>query len=412
MRVEQNLDLMLTYYLLCSLIITFIVIVFLIRKNRCYLRIKKENETYIASIIKGINAYIMLVDMDFQVLKTNFYFKQNLVGPNEPRRIGEVLRCKNGIDAHRCGGHELCKSCPIRGAINKAFKEEKGFSNLEASMTLYLNDRNTQYIDAYFTISANTINIEDKIYLLLTINDVTQLKQIQIDLEKQKKKAQESDKLKTAFLANISHEIRTPLNAITGFSHLLSYTKDEEEQQEYIKIIDQNNELLLHLLNDIFDLAKIESGSVEFEEEPINLSSLFEEVKSKYLYTLKNEKVNIVFNYSSKDIQVQGDKNRIMQVLDNFITNAIKFTNEGTITVGYEEKESDIYCYVEDTGIGLSESEKEKTFERFMKVQDNNKPGSGLGLYISKTIIKHMNGRIGVASEQGKGSCFWFTLPK
>ena len=217
--------------------------------------------------------------------------------------------------------------------------------------------------------------------------------------------------MKSAFLANMSHEIRTPLNSIVGFSEILAITEDEAERQEYIQIIKNNNNLLLQLINDILDLAKIEAGTLEFVFSEVNINSLIEEIAQTT--QLKMIHPNVTFSVEERLPRciIRTERNRVFQVINNFITNAIKFTHQGSIKLGYRlSSPGTLYFYVSDTGCGIAPDKREKVFDRFIKL-NNFVQGTGLGLAISETIITKLGGKIGVDSEEGKGSTFWFTLP-
>ena len=222
-------------------------------------------------------------------------------------------------------------------------------------------------------------------------------------------RVKEADKLKSAFLANMSHEIRTPLNAIVGFSDIVAETSDEEERKEYLEIIHKNNNLLLHLIDDILDFSKIESGTLDYHIEETDIKEICGEVFLANSLKMKPE-VKLLFNKEQPSIPLKTDPQRIMQVLSNFVNNAIKFTEKGSITISYKKEECDLRVSVQDTGIGISEKDRIRIFERFIKI-DEFKQGTGLGLTISKTIIENLNGTIGVDSVKGSGSTFWFTLP-
>nr|WP_280747136.1 ATP-binding protein [Parabacteroides sp. PF5-9] len=240
--------------------------------------------------------------------------------------------------------------------------------------------------------------------------DVTKQKMVEFELREAKEKAEESDRLKSAFLANMSHEIRTPLNAIVGFSALLSVAESAEEREEYVKIINSNNELLLQLINDILDLAKIEAGTLDFVNSDVNVNDLFTDIEQSSRLKITNG-VEIAFAEKIPNCIIQTDKNRLAQVVTNFINNAIKFTTEGSITFGYRHRGNELYFYVTDTGCGMTQEGKDKVFQRFIKLNSFIQ-GTGLGLSICQTIVNRMNGEIGVESEFGKGSTFWFTLPE
>lgn len=238
------------------------------------------------------------------------------------------------------------------------------------------------------------------------------LKQREKELVEAKKNAEESNRLKSAFLANMSHEIRTPLNAIVGFSEVLMETDDPEEKKTCINIINSNNSLLLQLVGDILDLSKIEANTIDFKDEEFDLNTLFEEQRASFaMKVAKAEKpIDIVFEKSYDNVFINSDRDRINQVLTNFLANALKFTDYGSITMGYEKIGDGLRCYVKDTGCGIPSDKLDEVFERFVKL-DTFKAGTGLGLSICKTIISKLGGTIGVDSVLGKGSTFWFTLP-
>ncbi len=239
---------------------------------------------------------------------------------------------------------------------------------------------------------------------------ITQRKKMENSLLDAKNKAEESNRLKSAFLANMSHEIRTPLNAIVGFSTLLPSVKEPSEQEEYINIIENNNTLLLQLIGDILDLSKIEAGTMEFNYTEFELNQLMQDLENSLRLKLHNDKVHLVFEPGNPQCCIHGEKNRISQLVINMVNNAIKFTKEGYIRFGYEIRDKRLYFFIKDTGIGIPAEKKNDIFERFVKL-NSFVQGTGLGLSICRMLVENMNGQIGVESEEGKGSIFWFTLP-
>ncbi len=259
-------------------------------------------------------------------------------------------------------------------------------------------------------IVVTTYEPENNEIELIGINyDITELKETEAELILARDKAEMMDRLKSAFLANMSHEIRTPLNAIVGFSDLLVETEELSERQEYIKIVRENNDLLLQLISDILDLSKIEAGTFEFTSGDVDVNLLCEDIVRSMGMKAKEE-VELVFDDHLPVCHVISDRNRIHQVISNFVNNAMKFTSEGSIHVGYKLKDGELEFYVEDTGIGIEKEQLPHIFERFVKL-NSFVHGTGLGLSICQSIVEQLGGRIGVDSEKGKGSRFWFTIP-
>ena len=258
----------------------------------------------------------------------------------------------------------------------------------------------------------NTMNDDPQKLDMICVNyDVTELKETEQRLIEAKERAEESDRLKSAFLANMSHEIRTPLNAIVGFSDLLAESDDREERFGYLKIVQENNELLLQLISDILDLSKIEAGTFKFINDRVNVYQLCNEIVRSYSIKIKNHQVKLIFDEQSPVYYITSDKNRVIQVLSNFINNALKFTSQGTITLGYELLPNhELKLYVCDTGQGIAEEKQKVILDRFVKL-NTFVQGTGLGLSICKSLVKQMGGQIGVNSKEGEGSCFWFTHP-
>lgn len=250
---------------------------------------------------------------------------------------------------------------------------------------------------------------ESRALLISIERDITKDKLMEQELIDAKERAEESDKLKSAFIANMSHEIRTPLNAIVGFSKIIAETQDPEERKSYYSIVETNNGRLLGLINEILDLSKIESGIMEFDLEPTNLASLSRDI----LQTMSlrcQPGVKLVFEDSDPDLIINTDKNRLSQVLNNLIGNSIKFTKQGSIHFGYHLNEKFLEFTVTDTGSGIAPDKIRKVFDRFIK-GDNFTQGTGLGLSICKSIIEKMGGTISVESTYGEGAKFMFTIP-
>lgn len=241
-----------------------------------------------------------------------------------------------------------------------------------------------------------------------TRKDITDLKMTD-ELIELRNKAEESNRLKSAFLANMSHEIRTPLNAIVGFSNLIAQAENPEEVNDYCKIIETNNALLLQLINDILDLSKIEAGQLDFNYSNVDIPAVFRDLEQVYKSRVK-EGVILKSELPDESFIIHSEKNRLTQIISNFLSNACKFTSQGTITIGYKHIDKGLYFYVSDTGKGIAPENIPSVFNRFSKF-DSFVQGTGLGLSICESIIQHLEGDIGVDSELGKGSLFWFTFP-
>ncbi len=255
-------------------------------------------------------------------------------------------------------------------------------------------------------ITRNPQSVDPNKPEMICINyDITELKDSQLKRER----AEELDRLKSAFLANMSHEIRTPLNAIVGFSQLLAETDDPEERHEFVEIIDSNNRMLLQLISDILDLAKIESGTMDFKFADMSIKEVINEIVTSFRIKLPDN-VALIAPKDSPECQIYSDRMRLTQVISNFLNNAIKYTSEGCIILAYEIIGDEIKFSVTDTGDGMSQEIQAHIFDRFYK-GNTFKQGTGLGLSICETIVNRLGGRIGVNSELGKGSTFWFTHP-
>ena len=270
---------------------------------------------------------------------------------------------------------------------------------------------NGKYTWTSINVMVRDYRPQDGIIEMLCINyDITPLKETEQKLIIARDKAEELDRLKSAFLANMSHEIRTPLNAIVGFSSLLAETDSRSERQEYIKIVQENNELLLQLISDILDLSKIEAGTFNFVYTNVDVNETCAEI-IKSISMKVSKGVELIFEEPFPECYIYTDKNRFTQVISNFINNALKFTQQGSITLGYEQvSHQKIKFYVRDTGMGIPEEKQKSVFERFVKL-NTFVQGTGLGLSICKSIVSQMGGEIGVDSTEGIGSCFWFTHP-
>ena len=405
-----------TLIILCAILL----ISFLWERRKC-LRMQKrlfresrklEHTNHVASaILKNVHAFILLINNDFKVLKTNYYQQTGTRKGPEEKRVGDLLQCRNALSAEGgCGTHVYCGSCPIRQAIRQAFEQRRGFTNLEATLNMVTSENQTVACEAVISGSYFLLNEEEN--MVLTVHDITHLKQVERELKVAKEKAENADIAKSAFLANMSHEIRTPLNAITGFAEVMGSANTEEEKTQYQEIIKMNADLLMQLVNDILDMSKIEAGTLEFVYSTVDINLLLSDLQRLFQMRINDAggKVQIIAEPSLSSCFIQTDRNRVAQVISNFMGNAIKFTREGNIRIGYEAKDTELYFYVKDTGTGIPAEKLSNAFGRFVKLNKDQK-GAGLGLSISQTIVGKLSGQIGADSIEGEGSTFWFTLP-
>lgn len=345
----------------------------------------KQNEL----VLNNTNSGLAYITKDFIVQWENISFCSKSIS-YEAYKKGEL--CYKS--AHN--RTSPCENCVLQRAFLSHQTEQIKF-NLDNEHTV--------------EVFATPVFVEDGTMdgIVIRVDDVTERERMIEELRQAKLEAEQSDKLKSAFLANMSHEIRTPLNAIVGFSELMMYG-EEEDKEDYIQIINTNNELLLKLINDILDLSKLEAGSVELKYEHYDLAEHFNNMAASMKQRITNTNVHLVAVNPYSACQVLLDRNRVAQILTNYVTNAIKYTPAGTIEMGYETREEGIYFYVKDTGIGIAEEKKGKVFHRFEKLDDFAQ-GTGLGLSICKAIAESMGGTVGFESNYGEGSLFWAMLP-
>ena len=318
--------------------------------------------------------------------------------------LGRVLDGEQARDIPGGAGGE--------GSANLCYQVLKSY-NIPSSRypddAVYVNEPKTFFQQYYIQILSCSFFL--LILIVAIIYYISILRKAYSRLHEAMEKAEQANQLKSAFLANMSHEIRTPLNAIVGFSNMLPHVENREEMSEYVELIGTNTDLLLQLINDILDLSKIEAGTFDFYPALIDVNQTLEEIEQSMQLRLRHNNVTFTFAERLSQCTLYTDKNRLIQLLANFAVNAIKFTEVGTIRMGYRLLDPEtIYFYVSDTGCGMSSEQCIHVFERFVKY-NSFVQGTGLGLSICHTIVDRLGGKIGVESKENKGSTFWFTLP-
>lgn len=269
-----------------------------------------------------------------------------------------------------------------------------------------------------FNISHTGIIYKGKEAVLEIFHDITEQRNYEKSLQNALRKAEESDKLKSAFLQNMSHEIRTPLNGIIGFSQLLKNDGlNQNEKEEFISMIDRSSKRLIELVNNMIEISLISTGQIEIKNKDVCINELLAELLYKFSKHYNSDKIQLINHLDdlSEWICLKTDELKLTLALSNILDNAFKFTKQGAIEIGCIDKDDKVNLYIKDSGIGIDKSHHEKIFDNFYQVETSlsrNFEGAGLGLSISKGLIEILNGKIWVESELGKGSVFWISLPK
>ena len=356
----------------------------------------KEMNSILDSILNNIPVYLFVKDPgnEFRYLYWNKAFEEY-----------------SGIPASRALGQTDFDIFPSRKDAERFRRDD---------LDLLRRGERMEFSEEYVTATGETrivntskslVMVENRLPLIIGISwDITDEKNAEMEVIQARIRAEESDRLKSAFLANMSHEIRTPLNAIVGFAKLVGTAETDEDKRYYTQIIDTNAEQLLQLINDILDLSKIEAGTLEFRFRPMSLNELCRSAYEVHRSRVKPG-VELVFDERCQNVEIVCDPIRLAQVVTNLINNASKFTERGTIRFGFEVKDERVEFFVEDTGVGIPADKVDHVFDRFVKLNDLA-AGTGLGLAISKMIVERLDGRIGVESEEGVGTRFWFSIPR
>lgn len=364
--------------------------------------ILKNSEERFRKIFEESPIGLLLTDKDFSIIRVNMSFCK-MIGYHEDELLG--LTYKNFTHPDYISGDTLAMMELIAGKI-PVYQTEKRYIRHDGSI-----------VWGSTTVSVIRNNAGEIQFFLAMVEDITKRKKAEEDLIQAKEKAEESDKLKTAFLHNISHEIRTPMNAILGFTALLNEPViSESERKQFIDIIFQSGNQLLSIINDVVDLANIESGQVKINIAEININKMLRKLSEQFSYREKPDEITLILKTPLPDgeVDILTDGTKLIQILSNLINNAFKFTRKGKINFGYEKREDFLEFFVEDTGIGISPEYHTKIFERFYQVDSTaarKYTGTGLGLSICKAYVELLDGKIWLNSEEGKGTSFYFTIP-
>ena len=301
-------------------------------------------------------------------------------------------------------------------AINPADKERvnKSFSDILEGRTDFYHEEyrvDPKVGASYWEDSFATIVERDEngkpLKIVGTSQRIDERKEMESSLVTARNKAEESDRLKTAFLANMGHEIRTPLNAIVGFADLLPVVESEEDRNQLIQEIQNNNHKLLRIIDGLVSMAKIEAGAKSLLMAKVDVNKMLQQMVDTYQPTTM---LAIMTECPLEELPIQTDREKLFEILDNLVQNAVKFTEAGSVTLGYDVLGDRLRIWVKDTGKGIPEADQERIFERFVKL-DEYVPGTGLGLSVAKSHALSLNGSIGVESKVGEGSTFWVELP-
>ena len=268
----------------------------------------------------------------------------------------------------------------------------------------------TYWEESYATVDKRDLDGKP-LTIVGTSQRIDKQKEFEQALIEARNHAEESDRLKSAFLANISHEVRTPLNAIVGFSEVLPMTQSDEEREQLLGLIRDNNAQLLRLFDDMIHMSKLEAGGGTIRKSHFELRPLLEEIVQQYAGKVDESRVTMQVEQMDANLQVYTDRDRLGEIINQYVNNAVKFTSEGAITLGFEQREKVLRIWVKDTGKGIPEDRcDDHLFERFVKI-DEFVPGTGLGLSICRSMALSLGGKVGVQSALGKGATFWVEIP-
>jgi len=363
-------------------------------------KLAEKEIAMLAHSLKSVNECVSITDLDNNILFVNESFLRTY-GYEINELIGKNISIVRSQSNNEHQVNEILQSTILGQWQGELLNKRKDGSE--------------------FPIYLSTTIIKDTdskpIGLIGVAKDITERKHAEKEILEAKVKAEQSDRLKSAFLANMSHEVRTPLNSIIGFSELLADSYfDEDQKKEFIQniIISGNN--LLHVISDIMDISKMESGEITIRKKQINAREYISSVKEQFTFQAEEKKLEfrLIYPEEVEETLIFADDERLRQIFNNLMSNAIKFTMNGSIEIGYQHKDEMVEIFVRDTGIGIPAKYHDIIFERFRQVEvekSRTYGGNGLGLAISKKLVELMGGKIWLESEVGRGTVFYFTLP-
>lgn len=378
--------------------------------------IKRKNQEIETSkilfnvILQHINAYILIIDRDFIVKKTNYYTQTETTDTGEKKKIGELIHCVNSLQ-EGCGHGELCKTCPIRQAITETFRSKKNFMNLETMVRLQLPE--SKFTRCNVAVSGSYMDLKDDYaQMLITIYDITELKQAQIRLQDTLQKTERAEKTKFTFLSQLGTEISDQLSRILEWANLINTNTHltPQQQGEYIHLIHQQSEEVTLMTHEAFNHARIDSSKIHLQMSTFSLREFFQNI---LLLRANNTHPNVelYLDEESPDMLIYTDQKKLYHIIMHLLSNAQRFTDRGHIKVAYipNKKKDIIHFTIEDTGIGIASNIHVHLFERFYK-QNTFSDGPGLGLSICKVYIEAMGGNLQFTSSEGRGSRFHFSI--